>query len=104
MLDVEPADRGGPSRDDSPRQTRRPKMKGDALRALEAGGLGMRLRWRRRELYERRFKPAARLLETSSQIAKVGHDIARIMTVSRGRGFGIAPSLEEETPGAVAVA
>ncbi len=79
-------------------------MKVDELRVLEADELGMRLRSARRELYELRFKHAVGQLENSSQIAKVRHDIARIMTVIRERDFGIAPSLEEETPGAVAVA
>ncbi len=79
-------------------------MKVDELRVLEADELSMRMRSARRELYELRFKHAVGQLENSSQIAKVRHDIARIMTVIRERDFGIAPSLEEETPGAVAVA
>src|SRR3989440_8652036 len=77
-------------------------MKVDELRVLEADELGMRLRSARRELYELRFKHAVGQLENSSQIAKVRHDIARIMTVIRERDFGIAPSAEEE-PSAVAV-
>ena len=79
-------------------------MKVDELRVLEADELGMRLRSARRELYELRFKHAVGQLENSSQISKVRHDIARIMTVIRERDFGIAPSLEEEAPTAVAVA
>src|SRR5438309_10581805 len=79
-------------------------MKVDELRVLEADELGMRLRSARRELYELRFKHAVGQLENSTQISKVRHDIARIMTVIRERDFGIAPSAEEETPGAVAVA
>ncbi|TMF38027.1 MAG: 50S ribosomal protein L29 [Chloroflexi bacterium] len=78
-------------------------MKVDELRVLEADELGMRLRTARRELYELRFKHAVGQLENSSQISKVRHDIARIMTVIRERDFGIAPSAEEE-PSAVAVA
>ena len=55
----------------------------------------MRLRSARRELYELRFKHAVGQLENSSQISKVRHDIARIMTVIRERDFGIAPSADE---------
>ena len=67
-------------------------MKVDELRVLEADELGMRLRTSRRELYELRFKHAVGQLENSSQIAKVRHDIARIMTVLRERDFGIGPT------------
>ena len=70
-------------------------MKVDELRVLEADELGMRLRTARRELYELRFKHAVGQLENSTQISKVRHDIARIMTVIRERDFGIAPSVEE---------
>ncbi len=77
-------------------------MKVDELRVLEADELGMRLRTARRELYELRFKHAVGQLENSSEISKVRHDIARIMTVLRERDFGIAPSQPE--PAAVAVA
>ena len=70
-------------------------MKVDELRILEADELGMRLRTARRELYELRFKHAVGQLENSSQISKVRHDIARIMTVIRERDFGIAPSADE---------
>lgn len=76
-------------------------MKVDELRVLEADELGMRLRTARRELYELRFKHAVGQLENSTQISKVRHDIARIMTVLRERDFGIAPS--EPAPEAVAV-
>ena len=68
-------------------------MKVDDLRVLEADELGMRLRTARRELYELRFKHAVGQLENSSQIPKVRHDIARIMTVLRERDFGIAPTV-----------
>ena len=78
-------------------------MKVDELRVLEADELGMRLRTARRELYELRFKHAVGQLENWSQIAKVRHDIARIMTVLRERDFGIGP-IAEEQPSAVAVA
>ena len=79
-------------------------MKVDELRVLEADELGMRLRTARRELYELRFKHAVGQLENSSQISKVRHDIARIMTVLRERDFGIAPSQPEPAAAAVAVA
>ena len=78
-------------------------MKVDELRVLEADELGMRLRTARRELYELRFKHAVGQLENSSQISKVRHDIARIMTVLRERDFGFGPTAVEETA-AVAVA
>ena len=67
-------------------------MKVEELRVLEADELGVRLRTARRELYELRFKHAVGQLENSSQISKVRHDIARIMTVLRERDFGIAPT------------
>lgn len=79
-------------------------MKVDELRVLEADELGVRLRTARRELYELRFKHAVGQLENSSQISKVRHDIARIMTVLRERDFGIAPSQPEPEAIAVAVA
>ena len=69
-------------------------MKVDELRILEADELGMRLRTARRELYELRFKHAVGQLENASQISKVRHDIARIMTVLHERDFGIAPTVE----------
>ena len=69
-------------------------MNVDELRVLEADELGMRLRTARRELYELRFKHAVGQLENSSQISKVRHDIARIMTVLRERDFGIGPTVE----------
>ena len=71
-------------------------MKVDELRVLEADELGMRLRTARRELYELRFKHAVGQLENSSQISKVRHDIARIMTVLRERDFGFGPTVVEE--------
>ncbi len=80
-------------------------MKVDELRVLEADELGMRMRTARRELYELRFRHAVGQLENSSQISKVRHDIARIMTVLRERDFGIGPVVVEEAqPSAVAVA
>ncbi|HXN90376.1 MAG TPA: 50S ribosomal protein L29 [Candidatus Sulfotelmatobacter sp.] len=78
-------------------------MKVHDLRVLEQDELGMRLRTARRELYELRFKHAVGQLENSSQIGKVRHDIARIMTVLRERDFGIQPTVEAE-PLATAVA
>ena len=66
-------------------------MKVDELRELEEDQLGDRLRGARRELYELRFKHAVGQLENSSQIAKVRHDIARIMTVITERELGLAP-------------
>jgi large subunit ribosomal protein L29 len=78
-------------------------MKVDELRVLEADELGVRLKTARRELYELRFKHAVGQLENSSQISKVRHDIARIMTVLRERDFGIGPS-EVQEQAAVAVA
>ena len=70
-------------------------MKVDDLRVLEADELGGRLRTARRELYELRFKHAVGQLENSSEISKVRHDIARIMTVLRERDFGILASVPE---------
>ena len=67
-------------------------MKVDELRVLEPDELGVRLRTARRELYELRFKHAVGQLDNSSQISKVRHDIARIMTVLRERDFGFFPS------------
>jgi large subunit ribosomal protein L29 len=67
-------------------------MKVDELRVLEADELTIRMRQARRELYELRFKHAVGQLENSSQISKVRHDIARIMTVLRERDFGIVAS------------
>ena len=83
-------------------------MKVDELRVLEADELGVRLKTARRELYELRFKHAVGQLENSSQISKVRHDIARIMTVLRERDFGIGPSemsdMQAQAPAASAVA
>jgi large subunit ribosomal protein L29 len=64
-------------------------MKVDELRVLEEDQLGDRMKAARRELYELRFKHAVGQLENASQISKVRHDIARIMTVLREREFGI---------------
>ncbi len=80
-------------------------MKVDELRVLEADELSMRMKTARRELYELRFKHAVGQLENSTQISKVRHDIARIMTVLRERDFGIGPSEPQELESAaVAVA
>ena len=85
-------------------------MKVDELRVLEADELTVRMRAARRELYELRFKHAVGQLENSSQISKVRHDIARIMTVLRQRDFGVLASAPQEgqlealEPAAVAVA
>ena len=65
-------------------------MKVDELRVLEEDELGTRLKTARRELYELRFKHAVGQLENSSQIARVRHDIARIMTVINERELGIS--------------
>ena len=79
-------------------------MKVDELRVLEADELSVRMRQARRELYELRFKHAVGQLENSSQISKVRHDIARIMTVLRERDFGIVASMVADAlePAAVA--
>ena len=72
--------------------------------------MGDRLRQARRELYELRFKHAVGQLENSSEISKVRHDIARIMTVLRQRDFGVLASTPQEgqlgtlEPAAIAVA
>jgi large subunit ribosomal protein L29 len=71
-------------------------MKVDELRVLEVDELGGRLKAARRELYELRFKHAVGQLENSSQISKVRHDIARIMTVLREREFGIVAQAAPE--------
>ena len=76
-------------------------MKVDELRVLEVDELSGRLKVARRELYELRFKHAVGQLENSSQIAKVRHDIARIMTVLRERDFGIVAQV---APDSIAVA
>jgi large subunit ribosomal protein L29 len=65
-------------------------MKVDELRVLEEDELDTRLKTARRELYELRFKHAVGQLENSSQIARVRHDIARIMTVINERELGIS--------------
>jgi large subunit ribosomal protein L29 len=79
-------------------------MKVDELRVLEEDELGGRLKAARRELYELRFKHAVGQLENSSQISKVRHDIARIMTVLQERAFGIVAQAAPDaiTVGAVA--
>ena len=79
-------------------------MKVDELRVLEEDELGGRLKAARRELYELRFKHAVGQLENASQISKVRHDIARIMTVLREREFGIVAQAAPDSPTAVAVA
>jgi large subunit ribosomal protein L29 len=78
-------------------------VKVNEFRELEEDQLGDRLRAARRELYELRFKHAVGQLENSSQIAKVRHDIARIMTVITERELGLAPvPVHEDAPVAVA--
>jgi large subunit ribosomal protein L29 len=67
-------------------------VKVNEFRELEEDQLGDRLRAARRELYELRFKHAVGQLENSSQISKVRHDIARIMTVLTERDLGIVTS------------
>jgi len=69
-------------------------MKVDELRVLEGDELSGRLKTARRELYELRFKHAVGQLENSSEIKKVRHNIARIMTVLGERELGIIPMLE----------
>jgi large subunit ribosomal protein L29 len=64
-------------------------MKVDELRELEEDQLADRMKTARRELYELRFKHAVGQLENSSQISKVRHDIARIMTVLSERELGL---------------
>jgi large subunit ribosomal protein L29 len=76
-------------------------MKVDELRVLEVDELGGKLKAARRELYELRFKHAVGQLENSSQISKVRHDIARIMTVLQERAFGIVAQV---APDAITVA
>jgi len=76
-------------------------MKVDELRVLEADELTGRMRAARRELYELRFKHAVGQLENSSQISKVRHDIARIMTVIHQQRLEMLP---EAAPSATAVA
>jgi large subunit ribosomal protein L29 len=71
-------------------------MKIDELRVLEVDELGGKLKAARRELYELRFKHAVGQLENSSQISKVRHDIARIMTVLQQRAFGIVAQVAPE--------
>src|SRR5580765_6722991 len=78
-------------------------MKVDELRVLEADELAVRLKTSRRELYELRFKHAVGQLENSSQISKVRHDIARIMTVLRERDFGILATVAPDPLAPVAV-
>ena len=71
-------------------------MKVDELRVLQEDELGGKLKAARRELYELRFKHAVGQLENSSQISKVRHDIARIMTVLQERAFGIVAQVAPE--------
>ena len=65
-------------------------MKVGELRVLEDEELGTRLKTARRELYELRFKHAVGQLDNASQIARVRHDIARILTVVNERELGIS--------------
>jgi large subunit ribosomal protein L29 len=78
-------------------------MKVDELRELEEDQLADRMKTARRELYELRFKHAVGQLENSSQISKVRHDIARIMTVLSERQLGLVTFVPHEAaPVAVA--
>jgi large subunit ribosomal protein L29 len=80
-------------------------MKVDELRELEEDQLADRMKTARRELYELRFKHAVGQLENSSQISKVRHDIARIMTVLSERQLGLVTFVPHEAASAsVAVA
>ena len=79
-------------------------MKVDELRELEEDQLSDRMRAARRELYELRFKHAVGQLENSSQIAKVRHDIARIMTVLSERELGLVTHVPDHVSAPVAVA
>jgi large subunit ribosomal protein L29 len=79
-------------------------VKVNEFRELEEDQLGDRLRAARRELYELRFKHAVGQLENSSQIAKVRHDIARIMTVITERELGLVTHIPAHETTAVAVA
>jgi large subunit ribosomal protein L29 len=76
-------------------------VKVDELRVLEGDELSGRLKTARRELYELRFKHAVGQLENWSQIAKVRHDIARLLTVLNERELGIS-SIQEAPPAVVA--
>ncbi len=78
-------------------------MKVDDLRELEEDQLADRMKTARRELYELRFKHAVGQLENSSQISKVRHDIARIMTVLSERQLGLVTFVPHEAA-SVAVA
>jgi large subunit ribosomal protein L29 len=78
-------------------------VKVNEFRELEEDQLADRMKTARRELYELRFKHAVGQLENSSQIAKVRHDIARIMTVITERELGLAPvPVHDAAPIAVA--
>jgi large subunit ribosomal protein L29 len=77
-------------------------MKVDELRELEEDQLADRMKSARRELYELRFKHAVGQLENSSQISKVRHDIARIMTVLSERELGLVASPPRGEVGATA--
>ncbi len=79
-------------------------MKVDELRELEEDQLADRMKTARRELYELRFKHAVGQLENSSQISKVRHDIARIMTVLSERQLGLVTFVPHEAASSVAVA
>jgi len=79
-------------------------VKVNEFRELEEDQLGDRLRAARRELYELRFKHAVGQLENSSQISKVRHDIARIMTVITERELGLSTPPPSGEVGALAPA
>ena len=60
-------------------------MKAEELTVLDGTELADRLKQSRRELYELRFQLAVGQLEDHRQVRKVKKDIARILTVIRGR-------------------
>ena len=74
-------------------------MKAEELTVLDGSELADRLKQSRRELYELRFQLAVGQLENHRQVRKVKKDIAKILTVIRGRELaeyhGAAPVLEE---------
>jgi large subunit ribosomal protein L29 len=79
-------------------------MKVDELRELEEDQLADRMKTARRELYELRFKHAVGQLENSSQISKVRHDIARIMTVRSERELGLVTFVPHDATATAAAA
>jgi len=76
-------------------------VKAEELAVLEGHELSERLKASRRELYELRFQVAVGQLENNREIRKVKKDIARILTVIRGRELA---AYHEPAPAAVAAA